>query len=197
MKTIESYLPIFQGFYGTHFESDIAEENVMYNLEEDGENAKYQDIEFDYVDYRNRVAEKCISSIWNELKSNDLDIDIEFDAVYSPRFYNFENDVINCTYKVSNEDFEKIVKYCETNIEEFTEYLKENYSSYSGFHSFFDTEPNIWFRLYLDEDNNKFQRAFAGILKFLLENEGYTIDEMYNDAQEETSYIDYKLPTDE
>ena len=44
MRKIKSYLPTFPGFYGSQFESDMAEENGLYNLEED---------EIKIRDYRN------------------------------------------------------------------------------------------------------------------------------------------------
>lgn len=191
MKTIKSYLPIFQGFYGSLFDSDQAEEMVLEN-----EDLQFDEVEFDFKEYRNRVAEKCVSSVWNFLKNDGFEIDIEFEEVYSPKFYNFTNDVINCTYKISDRDFNSLIYYCEFNLSEFKTFLEDNYSSYSGFISFFATEPKKWFNEYLKEDSDKFERAFAGILEFYLENEDYTVDDMLSDVQEELSYIDYKLLTE-
>lgn len=195
MKTIKSYLPIFQGFYGSLFDSDQAEEMVLEN-----EDLQFDEIEFDYKEYRNRVAEKCVDSVsmflWNEGSLDDLIINIEFEEVYSPRFYNFTNDVINCTYKITDVDFNKLLEYCKTNLSEFKTFLEDNYSGYSGFISFFDTEPKKWFNEYLKEDSDKFERAFASILEFYLENEDYTVDDMLSDIQEELGIIDYKLLTE-
>src|SRR5690606_40790495 len=93
MKTIKSYLPVFNGFYNTWFEPDYAEINIM----EEYENLGFEDFEFDYKDYRNRVSEACVGAVENQLK--DLfDISIEFEGVYSPREYNFTNDYINVIY---------------------------------------------------------------------------------------------------
>lgn len=172
MKTVESYLPVFPGYYSTHFESDHAEEMVLENLEEDGTPAKWEAIEFDHKEYRDRVAKACISSVWNFLKNDGFELDIIFDEVYSPREYNFSNDVINCTYKISKQDFNKLVEYCKTNLEAFKDYLKDKYSSYSGFVSFFSTSSKKWFNEYLNEDSDKFEQAFAGILDFYLMEEG-------------------------
>ena len=188
MKTIKSYLPIFQGFYGTLFDSEQAEEMVL-----EYEDLQFEEIEFDYSEYQNRVAEKCISSIWNFLKLDGFDIDIEFEKIYSPREYNFSNDVIYCTFKVNDLDFNKLIDYCKTNLSEFKTFLEDNYSSRSGFISFFDTEHKTWFNDYLKEDSNKFERAFTGILYFYLLNEDYSVDNMLDDVSEETSYIDFKI----
>jgi len=191
MRTIKSYLPIFVGFYGSLFDSDQAEDMVLEN-----EDLQFDEVEFDYKEYRNRVAEKCVSSVWNFLKNDGFEIDIEFEEVYSPRQYNFTNDVINCTYKITDADFNKLLEYCKTNLSEFKTFLEYKYSSYSGFISFFDTEPKKWFNEYLKEDSDKFERAFEGILEFYLENENYVVDDMLSDVQEELSIIDYKILTE-
>lgn len=187
MKTIESYLPVFPGFYGTYFdydreEFDCEEEQVSYNL-----------LEWDYEDYRKRVAEACISSVWNYFKLDRFTFDIEFEKVYSPRFYNFENDAIYCTYKVSDKDFAELIKYCKDNLSDFKTFLKEKYSSHSGFVSFFDIEPETWFNEYLNDDNDKFEKAFTGVLEFYLTNEGYTTEDMLDDVSSETSWYEYEI----
>src|SRR5690554_220645 len=51
-----------------------------------------------------------------------------------PREYNFTTD--NHLFDLESEDFQKLVAYCKENEGHFTEYLKENYSSYDGFISF-------------------------------------------------------------
>lgn len=194
MKTIESYLPIFPGFYSSIFDSEIAEENTMDNLiEEDGLNITYDNIDFNYKDYMDRVASAAIGSIETYLKHDGFSIGINFDEVYSPRQYNFGNDVINCTYEVNQEDFNSLIDYLKANISGFDAFVKEKYSSRSGFISFFNTDLDTWFNEYLKDDSDKFERAFAGILEFYLENEQYTIEDMLDDCSSETSYIDYEL----
>ena len=195
MKTIKSYLPIFQGFYNTHFDNDGVIDNAMYNIEEDGLKLEFADIKWELKDYMDRVANKCISSIWNYFKHGGYTMDIEFEKVYSPREYNFENDVIYCTYSVSDKDFTELVDYLQINLEAFREFLDNKYSSRSGFISFFSADPQKWFEEYLNEDSDKFGRTFAGIIEFYLINEGYIVDDMLSDCQEELSYIDYKILT--
>lgn len=190
MKAIKSYLPLFSGFYYTMFDSEQAEINVL-----ERENLNDDEVEFDYAEYRDRVGVACINSVWNFLKLDDFDINIEFEKIYSPRFYNFSNDDIYCTYKVSEEDFNKLVEYCKTNLSEFKTFLEDRYSSRSGFISFFDTEPEKWFNEYLEEDSDKFEKVFTGILEFYLLNEGYSVDDMLDDVAEETIYIDFEILT--
>jgi len=187
MKTIESYLPIFQGFYGTYFAPDCD----IQVCEDEG--VLYTDIVFDYEDYRKRVGIACISSIENYLKHDGFTIKILFDGIYSPKEYNFTNDSINCTYKVSEKDFKKLVEYLKSNLKEFKEFLEENYSGYSGFVSFYSTDSKKWLNEYLKEDSDSFTNVFSGILRFYLENEGYTVDDMLSETDNEISHIDYAL----
>jgi hypothetical protein len=192
MKKIKSYLPCFPGFYSTNFESDYAEESV---LEEHSETnyTEYNKVDFNYKEYRNRVGKTAIGSVENCLNNDGFSIGIEFERIYSPSFYNFENDSIYCTYSVNDEDFERLIEYCKDNLSEFKTFLDDNYASRSGFSSFFDTMPQTWFDEYLEEGSNKFERAFVGILEFYLQEEGYTVDDMLSDCQEDCGYIDYKL----
>jgi hypothetical protein len=191
MRKIKSYLPTFPGFAYTNFESDMAEENVLYNLEEDG--VKIEGIDWDYKEYMDRVAETAVGSVETYLEHDGFSIGIEFEIVYSPRFYNFENDSIYCTYSVPDEDFGRLLEYCNDNSSEFKTFLEDRFTSRSGFISFFSTEPNTWFNEYLEEDSDKFERAFTSMLEFYLQEEGYTVDDMLSDCQEDCGYIDYKL----
>ena len=194
MRKIKSYLPTFPGFYSTNFESDMAEESVLYNLEEDGVKIEdTRDIDWDYNEYRNRVSIAAIGSIEQFMKHDGYSIGIEFEKVYSPKFYNFENDSIYCTYSVPDEDFERLLEYCNDNSSEFKTFLDDRFTSRSGFISFFSTEPNTWFNEYLVEDSSKFERAFTSVLEFYLQEEGYTVDDMLSDCQGDCGYIDYEL----
>jgi hypothetical protein len=186
---IESYISSFPGFYGSQFESDQAEEMVLDN---EDEKIDYNNVEFDYEEYRNRVAIAVIGAIENYLKHEGFEISIDFDEVYSPREYNFGNDIINCTYSVSKIDFNKLKEYIIENENDFKTFLEDNFSSFDRFISYFETEPKTWLNEYLNEQSNKFQRAFAEILRFYLENEGFTVDDLASEVQDELSYIEYK-----
>lgn len=194
MKIIKSYLPIFPGFYSTSFDSDNAEENTIYNLvEEEGLDITDSDIDFNFKEYKDRIALSCIGSIEDFLKHDAFSIEIKFEKIYSPKEYNFSNDVIYCTYKLDNSNFDDFISYAKDNLREFKSFIIEKYSSRSGFSSFFDTDLKTWFNEYLDEDSDKFERAFTGLLEFYLKNEGYSEDNMLSDCDSETSCIDYKF----
>lgn len=191
MKTIKSYLPIFSGFYNTLFDNEHA---IDMTLEGIDESIEYDDIEWDNEDYQDRVSKSCIGSIENYLKHDGFDIEIIFNGVYSPREYNFSNDIINCTYQITNDSFNELLEYAKTNLSDFEEFLDENYSSYSGFISFYSTEVEKWFNEYLkDENTTDFENTFVGLLNFYLQNEGYTVYDMFDDCSDECTYIDYEI----
>lgn len=192
MMTIKSYLPIFQGFYGTLFECN-AEEREIENYDElHGTKSTSDDFEFDYEDYNKRVAQECISSIWNFLKLDGFEIDVNFEGIHSPRFYNYTNDSINCIYLVNKVDLDNLVNYCKDNLTEFEEFLRENFTSDIGRYAYYSNNADVWFEEYLKTTSDDFEGAFAEILGFYLENEGYTVDDMVDDCQEEMGMIDYK-----
>ena len=94
------------------------------------------------------------------------------------------------TYEVNEDVFNKLIDYCKTNLRDFKTFLEDNYSSRSGFVSFFATEPKKWFEEYLKDDSDKFERAFAGILNFVLSSKDYSVDDMLDDVADETTYIE-------
>ncbi len=75
MRTVESFLPVFCGTYGTIFEDMILDDNS---------------------------GEQCVSFINKNIK--DLGIQATFQSIVSPQFYNFSNDSINVEYQFENLD---------------------------------------------------------------------------------------------
>jgi len=171
---IESYLPIFSGFYNTLFEAD--EDSSI----EDG--FTYDDYEFDYEDYRNRVAVACCEAIQSQLKN--LGITIKFQNIVSPRFYNFSNDSINVAYHLEEDSYKNLYKYILENKEAFDSYIKENYTSHDGFMSFHSNNANDWMLYLIEED--KLSHRFGACLEFYLENEEYTQNDLLEDICSET-----------
>jgi hypothetical protein len=113
MKTIESYLPVFTGTYGTIFEDVILDENT---------------------------GEACVNFINKHIK--DLGIQATFQKIVSPKFYNFQNDSINVEYQF--ESLDKLNTFLIDNRDEFSDYLKDRYTSCDGFISHHSNDVDEW-----------------------------------------------------
>lgn len=191
---IASYLPIFPGFYGSLFQCDC-EDIALENIEEDtGKRYEYEDIEWDYEEYDKRVAEACVEAIEKELRSEGFDINLIFEKVVSPKYYNFGNDSINVTYQLDQETFESMVQYAKISPENWGKYLEENYRSRDGFISSYSVDKNVWFDKYLKPDSSEVKHAFGALLDFILRDIGYKQHDLFSNVAEETSYIDYEIP---
>lgn len=184
--TIESFLPVFSGFYGTYFESD--DELVIYNINEISPNANFtsDDIIFDYKEYENDTAKLCVQKVEEKLKDLCFDISIEYQTLVSPRFYDFSNDSIDVRYTVTQATRKQIIKYLETNKKNFAEYCEDHFKSRDGFHSFFKHNVNTWLTEYQYE---QLETTFGHMLEFILKNEGYTDYDLYNDLDGQ-NYLD-------
>jgi hypothetical protein len=185
-RVIESYLPIFQGFYGTLFECD-AEEGMI----EEGKT--YDSYNWNYADYHNRVATACVSPVEDQLNELDLGIAIKFQSLYSPRQYNFSNDSINVAYTLEDDSLAKIVGYIKDNREEFDTYVKDNCTSYDGFISFYSNDSSVWLNEYVNREDSEMSTVFGHLLEFILKNEEFTADELAQEVQEEMSYVESEL----
>lgn len=141
-STYETFAPLFPGFYGTVFEYDRESEDIEYYNEENGTDLDYDDFEFDYSDYHNRVAKAFINRLETELKQF-LPIKIEFQKVSSPKEYNFTNDSLYVSVKLS---VDKLIKLIRDREPAAAQYFKDTYTSCSGFISFHSHRVHDWLR---------------------------------------------------
>ncbi len=162
MKTIESYLPVFPGTYGTIFE----------------------DIDWDQID---AVGERCTSFINGHL--TDLGIVAVFQFVYSPKYYNFSNDSINVEYQFEN--LNKLIDYLTENRTEFADYLKERYTSCDGFISHHSNDPDEWIHDFMFGSDITLKLGSA-LEFYLTNENGDELDiDMYYDLSE-NGYVIYE-----
>lgn len=140
-KNFETFAPLFPGFYGTVFECDETNEIESYN-EENGTDLNYDDFEWDYRDYKNRVSKAFVNRLETELKAF-LPIEIEFQNISSPREYNFENDSINIAVKF---DLKVLIGLIKERKDAAEKYFKEKYTSYDGFISFHSSNVEDWLK---------------------------------------------------
>ena len=147
MKTIqlEINFPLFEGFYCSQL--DLAE-NV-----EVGEGDYYcmNEEQFDEIDWdktNENVSKFYLNYFKDELKDffNEIGIiNLDFVKVYSPKYYNYSTDKLVCNIEIDKNVFvHELRKYDFDNWEQF---LKDNFTSYDGFISFYPNDPNEWTEL--------------------------------------------------
>lgn len=189
MKTINTWLPVFPGFYSTIFEPD--EECEIYHIndlrtENDLPPLPFEAIKFDYEGYQNDVAESCCNIIEREL--SDFITSLKFQSVSSPREYNFRNDSVNIAVELSEDNEKTIKKYLLDNNEDFRKYIKNRYTSCDGFMSFYSNDSNDWF---LDADLLEHDHKLGSVLEFICEMLGINDETLYYNMEAYLSAINY------
>jgi len=139
-------------------------------------------------------AEAC-KAIFIEIKEKLIELGYisggKFEEVRSPKEYNFNNDSINCTWEVNQKNINKIKLTIKENQSSFESYLKEKYTSYSGFMSHYSSDIKDW-QDWEDILNDK--HRFSSILEWLFLVEGVDEMELYYGVTGEiflSHYIDW------
>lgn len=172
MKTqiVETYLPIFPGFYNSYIDSDDEIESFLYS-----ENLGYDQINFDFEAWQKECSLYACEfiSIWLA----DLGVlSVEFQEIISPKYYNFSTDSVNCKIEI---DTQKICWYIHNNFENFREYIYDNYSNKSGFISSYSNQVSDWVRNTSNFSDFTINKHYLGsILTFICKNEGIDSFEM-------------------
>tara|TARA_R110002167_G_scaffold51091_1_gene148218 strand:- start:231 stop:737 length:507 start_codon:yes stop_codon:yes gene_type:complete len=148
----------FGGFYHSEHSDNIdsKEESYGYNWED--------------VDYKKTHINYCKEYL-NKLNF-ELEIDLTFIQLDSPREYNFTTDKIVCS--ISNKDFKTLLNTYDT--KELFNYIEEHSKSRSGFTSFYSgyaavkKESDIFLQylfnyILIDEDFNIYDLEFEIELK--------------------------------
>ena len=169
MKSYKTYLPIFKGYYGSIYEPNEDSEIDYINelrLENNKSKINYDDIEFDYNKYYLELSEDLCDKVYFEL--DHFINKIEFLELKSPQFYNYSNDYIECIITPKKQ---VILDYIKDNYNNWCKYLKDNYTSYDGFISSYDNDPNSkdW-----NLDNLFKEHQLCSVLNFISENENIT-----------------------
>lgn len=198
---IETWLPVFPGFYNTIFEppEDAEIDDINSQRELNGlKPIEFDDIEFDYREYNERVATACVGYIEDELSNIFKNkISIEMQKVNSPREYNFHNDSIDVVMKVSRTFLKELKKYLKDNYREFSQYIKDSYTGYDGFISSYSNNPGTWMATYLDNIENN-GHYLGSLLEFVCQNEDINEHNMFDSICSETylSAINYQELTE-
>jgi len=195
MKTFKTYLPIFPGFYRTHFDCNDIVDRELYHLKEHGSPSEYDKYEWDFDDYKERIAKQCVDSIEHELKDLLPEINIQYECIISPRYYNYGDDSINCIISLSQSDIGKLYNYLNNEIEWYKDFIKGRYTSCDGFISHYSNSLDYWLPDTLEGFNSLLgsnSHALGTILEFYLQNEDYEAFDLYESTSDEW-YINYTL----
>lgn len=125
----------FEGFYESTHSHEIDDQLELYFSDENGEpqdqpdNIDYQKIFLAY----SQLYLKAFNEHLND--EYGLEIEMAFKGLDSPKFYNFQTDVI--LSEISDSDFNKIkIKFLT--IKMFVDFVNETSKSRDGFASFYD-----------------------------------------------------------
>jgi hypothetical protein len=184
---VETWLPIFSGFYGTiwdgEHDAEFALEDINQKREENGLAPLSDDveIEWDYEGYYNAVAEGIAESVGDALVEGGYIKGYEFQKLNSPREYNFANDSIHVAFTLDTKHKATITNYLKAHKDAFSTYL-QRYQSGPGFISHHSPDVDMWM-IDLDEVLAH-QHKLGAVLDFILRNENA---EMEGDIYEDLS----------
>ena len=171
----------FSGFYNSIHDS-IIDSALEYESECYADSDKANDVILDvlninhYDKIREELSKVFVEGV-NELfwYEYDINLDLKFDSLKSPRFYNYSTDEIYCY--VDNDKINELVALLD-NENDFIEVLKDKYQSRDGFIVFDSTLQAI--------DNKNYSLFFSDLLCQLIDFDNIDNNEHYRDNAMET-----------
>lgn len=163
---LEINFPLFEGFYNSYL--DLSE-NIEVG---EGEEFCMNEEQFDKIDWKstnNNVSKFYLEYIKDELKDffNEIGIiNLDFVKVDSPKYYNYSSDKLVCNIEVNKNKF--ITELQKYSFEAWEQFLKDNFTSYDGFISFYTNDPNEWTEL-IEEKFDTDNVIIEALLQFYLE----------------------------
>lgn len=120
------------------------------------------------TDVANKALEIIAGAFWYVFPHEVRD-DFEFEYVrtYHPSYYNFETDDIIFNFSYSDELKVWMLGYAQDNTEKFKKFLRDNYTSRSGFICNIPNNLTEW----LDGWNNSNKLCVSALLRFIIEQE--------------------------
>lgn len=183
-KYYETWCPLFPGFYESEFEYNGEEQDIESYNEENKTDLKWDDFNFNYKDYHQRVSRAFANKMESELNSI-IPVKMEFQELYSPKEYNFYTDSIWCKVRVS---IAGLIKLINNNRTEAAAIFKSKYTSCSGFISFHSSQIKDWIdRKYILQDP---RHRVGALLECLAEIEGIAPD---SDWTSNENWIDFSV----
>lgn len=186
---LEINFPLFEGFYNSYL--DLSE-NIEIG---EGDDYFMDEKQFDEIDWKatnNNVAKFYLEYIKDELKDffNEIGIiNLDFVKVDSPKYYNYSTDKLVCNIEVNKNKF--ITELQKYSFEAWKQFLKDNFTSYDGFISFYSNDPNEWAEL-ITEKFEYDNVIIETLLQFYLEQSeefGFIKEILFSNIFENTSEL--------
>lgn len=146
---INTFLPLFPGFYNTLLEAD--EEYEMDNVNETREElglppAKWEDFQWDYAGHNKKVAKNACHYVEKVLGEMGLPVKIKFQEIWSPKEYNFVTDDVYIEITLPVRKLRALFNECEC-----AQYLEDKHKSRPGFISFYPYSKEWWSKCKIDK----------------------------------------------
>lgn len=155
-KTFESWLPAFPGFYESHLYSSDEDYNTVGSVIKNLADCYYckppaelieayladHPLKLDFAKFCEDVAKAYCEVVSDELTGAlDSLVNIIFEEIRSPKYYNFETDAVYCRIAF---DPDAALRYIAEHRAAFDEYIRETYTSRDGFFSWRSNDPADW-----------------------------------------------------
>ena len=172
-KKEKTWLPVFPGFAYSIFEPESMLERDIECDEDLSEHYDYLGVCYEwlaenhymYTNHQamNEAAAEYIAYSIMEIDTTGIILDVNYEKLVSPKYYNFSSDSINCEIEVN---LDLLVKYINDNLEAFKADREARYTSRDGFSSHYSSDLEYW----LDTENWD-GHGLGSVLDFVLNNE--------------------------
>jgi len=194
---INIYLPFFPGFYESIYSNSDTGYNAIYEdmdyLREMYPGAEINDFNFDYKRFEAAIVDKFVEA-FKGYKPAFVE-GIEFESLYSPRYYNYDTDRIYCNIELSDDWKNQAKEFIARNYDTLKERIRRDWSPYDGFISFIENDIEAFRVELLDNEKPLYVQI---LLQYVMEyeNGGYDkiFDSLFYDTMEDiydTEYIIY------
>ena len=208
---IETFLPVFPGFYGSIFgdgDSDAEYCEVEHLFESAGidyrhagkiaELATYNgdlyavDYSTRFFDYAREICDAIGAEICRLFPAGINRV--EFQELRSPREYNFANDAINIELHTTGPDARafraELLRMIRKNRAAFADFIRKRYTSGPGFWSSYSNDPADWIKDIRTGAEALDGHKAGALLEFVFQCEDFTEYDLYEVA-ESPGYIEY------
>lgn len=180
---VTTKLPLFTGFYSGVFELDSMEARAleMYNDFDNNEEEalKYNDkrISYNYEAFYNAFSVEAVAAVnvkLNEIlnaAAYDSEAVATFEKLWQPKEYNFATDEIHTNWNISESFLDLCFDYVNANLDAFETYVKNNFTSYDGFLSYYSNDLATWLLSLQPDSIEKDNYIFFALIDFILKNE--------------------------